>query len=194
MRGVNAYQALNDTHERLQAETKLPGLRYEQLRDTQQEVDLNPAPALLRVIDNLETRLAGLDQELTELRESGRGPGRGAGEQDQQSDIDRALALQPGDGQERENDTRAPGELDDYVAPEHWTDQGGMVENNASANDWHKHIEEVRRERAGRETPDPAAHDLSQEDRELLAAARISEAHAQQQEHGPSHGHEPPSP
>jgi hypothetical protein len=192
MRSVNAYQALNDAHERQQAETKLPGLRYEPLRDTQQEVDLNPAPALLRVIDNLETRLAGLDQELTELREAGRG--RGAGERDQQSNIDRALALQPGNGQERENDTRAPGARDDHVAPEHWTDSGGMVENNASARDWDKHIQEVRRERAGRETPDPAAHDLSPEDKELLAAARISDAHAQQQEHGPSQGHEPPSP
>ena len=192
MRSVNAYQALNDAHERQQAETKLPGLRYEPLRDTQQEVDLNPTPALLRVIDSLETRLAGLDQELTELREAGRG--RGAGERGQQSNIDRALALQPGNGQERENDTRAPGARDDHVAPEQWTEKGGMVEQQTSALDWVKHSDEVRRERAGRETPDAAAHDLSQEDKELLAAARISDAHAQQQDHGPSHGHEPQSP
>lgn len=195
MRGANAYQALNNTHARLDAEFDLPGTRYEELRDTLRELDSNPRPGPMSLIDIIEKRRAELDRELTELREAGRGPEPGAPERNEQTDIDRALALQSEDEPEQKAKPLAPGELDDFVAPEQWAEKGGMVEQQASALDWLKHSDEVRRERAGREAPDPATHhDLSQDDRELLAAARTTEQQTRQQEHGPSQVHQPDGP
>jgi hypothetical protein len=111
MRSANAYQALDDTHERLGAETGVPSLRYEALRDTQQELDINPQPEPLRLIDIIEKRRAELDQQLTDLRERVQSPEPERPGWNEQADIDRALALQSGDG--RQPDAKAPAP-DDY--------------------------------------------------------------------------------
>jgi hypothetical protein len=192
MRGANAYQTLNDTHERLGAETNLPGSRYEALRETQQQLDVEPLPEPLRLIDILEKRRAELDRELSDLREAGRGPEPGARARDEQADIDRALGLQPEDASP--DDTRSPssGDRDIHVAPEQWSHRGGMVEQQASAREWFDHANEVRR--AGQAGSQPEARELSQEDRELLAAARATEEETRQPEQGQSHIHDPGGP
>jgi len=193
MRGANTYQSLNDTHERLGAETNPPGLRYEALRETLQEVDRDPVPALMRVIDNLETRRAELDRELSDLREAGRSPEPVSRVRDEQADIDQALALRPADASPHEEATRTPGERDAHIAPEQWTDKGGMVEQQASAMDWLQHKDELRRGQAGQEGPRPGS-ELSQEDRDLLSAARATEEQTRQQDHIRSQIHEPSGP
>jgi hypothetical protein len=111
---------------------------------------------------------------------------------DQQADIDRALALEP-EGQPAPEQTHKSPSLDDPVAPEQWTDRGGMVEQQASAMEWLEHSDEVRRERAGQEY-EAAAHELTNEDQELLDAARATEAQTQQQEMAQSQVHEPSGP
>jgi hypothetical protein len=115
---------------------------------------------------------------------------RGANEQ--QADIDKALALES-EGQPAPEQSSGGLSLDDAVAPEQWTSHGGMVEQQASAMEWLQHSDEVRRERAGQEY-EAAAQELTAEDRELLDAARTTEAQTQQQELGQSQSHEPSGP
>src|SRR5579864_1033607 len=85
MRGANAYEQLDQTHEQVAAGQE-------------------PAPApdqaeIARSIDNVEDRRAALDQELVQMREAGREPEQQIASHepgiDHQDDIDRALALQP---------------------------------------------------------------------------------------------------
>jgi hypothetical protein len=199
MRGGNAYQALNEAHERSEpdSEPALHGRRYEVLREAQQEYDFarQQLPlGTLRLIEALEDRCAALERDLTEMREVQRGPEPKTPERDEQAAIDRAFAPAPGAGPERRSEPLAPGELDDYVAPEQWTERGGMVEQQAAAMEWLKHSDEVRRERTAQDAPDPAANELNHEDRELLAAAQETEAQARQQERSQSQVHEPPGP
>jgi hypothetical protein len=199
MRGANAYQALNEAPDRSEPEPEpaLHGRRYEALREAQQEYDFarqQMPQATLRLIEALEDRCTALERDLTEMRAAQRGPEPQTPERNEQAAIDRAFAPEPGDGPARRSEPLAPGELDDYVAPERWTERGGMVEQQASAMDWLKHSDEVRRERAGQDAPEPAAHELSQEDRQLLAAAQQTEAQTRQQERSQSQVHEPSGP
>ena len=137
-----------------------------------------------RSIDAVEERRAALDQELSEMRGTAPAPQREMAAQEldgeSQADIDRALAWdrEPEPGPEQ---TLQEGTLEDYVAPERWTDRGGMVEQQASAMEWLQHSDEVRRERVA-QAPTPAAEELTQDDRELLDAARTSEAQVPQQD------------
>lgn len=127
------------------------------------------------------------DQVATEI-ESGSAEPNEAGI-DRQSDIERALALEP-----EPEPTPEPAQLDDYVAPEQWTSSAGMAQQQASALDWLEHSNEVRQERASIDY-EHAANELSGEDRELLEAARATEAEVQrQQELGQSHFPEPSGP
>jgi hypothetical protein len=117
------------------------------------------------------------------------------GANDQQADIDRALSL---DGEESspapEQEPGAPS-LDDAVAPEQWTGRGGMVEQQQSAMEWLEHSDEVRRERAAEQEFAAAGNELTDDDREVLDAARATEApQVPQQEIGPSQVHEPDGP
>ncbi len=113
------------------------------------------------------------------------------GANDHQSDIDRALDLEDGGSPAPEPE---PASLGDHVAPEHWTQRGGMVEQQASAMEWLEHSDEVRRERAAQEV-EAAPTELTSEDREVLEAARATEAaQVQQQELAPSQVHEPSGP
>ncbi len=192
MRGANAYEALNETHEQIAAEldTASPG---------QPAQEPTPDPATIaRSIDNAEERRIALDQELTQLREGNMGPERDivpeSPQTDAQADIDRALAH--GEAEHRAELAATPEAvpLEDHVAPEQWTDRGGMVEQQASAIEWLQHSDEIRRERAAQEYG-AAAHDLTSEDHELLDAARTTEAvQSQQQELAQMQVHEPSGP
>jgi hypothetical protein len=182
MRGANAYEPLDQTHEQVAAAQ-----------------EPTPAPdqaEIARSIDNVEERRAALDEELAQMREAGRESEQQITPQepgiDHQDDIDRALALEPENQPVPEPPPEAPS-LDDNVAPERWTDRGGMVEQQASAMEWLEHSDEVRRERAGQEY-ETAANDLTNEDRELLDAARTTEAQAQQQDLAQVQVHEPSGP
>ena len=87
---------------------------------------------------------------------------------------------------------RIPGP-DDPIAPEHWTSGGGMVQQQASAIEYLEHRQEVRQERLAAQSD--AANELTSEDRELLDAARATEAQAiREQELSQSHFPEPSGP
>jgi hypothetical protein len=179
MRGANGYEPLDQTHQQVAAG---------------QEPTTAPDQAeIARSIDNVEERRAALDQELARLREPGRASEQQEPGIDRQAEIDRALALQP-DGQSMPEQKSEAASLDDSVAPEQWTDRGGMVEQQTSAMEWLEHSDDVRRERAAAQEYHAAAHELTAEDQQLLEAARTTEAQTQQQEMGQSQVHEPSGP
>jgi hypothetical protein len=112
---------------------------------------------------------------------------------DRQTDIDWALALQPEETPAPER-TPEPDSLDNHVAPEQWAHSGGMVEQQASANEWFEHANEVLQHRADTQEFRAAANELTSEDRELLEAARETEAQVQQQELGQTQFQQPSGP
>ncbi|MGE0279036.1 MAG: hypothetical protein AB7P20_00260 [Rhizobiaceae bacterium] len=201
MRGANAYQALNETHQALngQIEVTVPGRRYEALRDTQRELDgARPKEQqqggsqsdLSQRIDRAEERRAALDQELAETRHASRGPERGPGQQHSQEDIavEQALAL-------KNQPSPAPAATappQNYVPPKDWADSGGMVAQQNSARAWLRQGREQQRQQAA---PQPApSQELRPQDQELLNAARAHEAQGHQQEPSRSKAHEYPGP
>lgn len=189
MRGANAYRSLNEAHERMESEPVLPGTRYEAVRDTQHRLDERmtqegprPGPdgtkdTVESRLDALEARLASLDKELSAMREA-RAPEAGAAHQYSEADIDRLFALhgQP----DAEPSTSRPTETRDYVGPQSWTERGGMVEQQASAMDWHKHILDERQKRAAEQVQ--PSDQMSPDALAALNAARTHEAQTQQQE------------
>jgi hypothetical protein len=179
MRGANTYEPLDQTHEQVAA--------------GQQPMPAPDQAEIARSIDNVEERRAALDQELGRMREAGRASDQQEPGIDRQVEIDRALALQP-DGQQMPEQQSEATSLDDSVAPEHWTDRGGMVEQQTSAMEWLQHSDEVRRGRATAQEYEAAAHELTAEDQQLLEAARTTEAQTQQQDMGQSQAHEPSGP
>ena len=191
MRGANAYRPLNEAHERMDAEPVLPGTRYEAVRDTQHRLDERmtqegprPGPngakdTVESRLDAIEARLASLDKELSAMRED-RAP-EAAPQQAApkgEPDIDRLLALH--DRPTAEPSAPEPSNQRDYVAPERWTERGGMVEQQASAMDWHKHILDERQKRAAEQVQ--PSDQMSPEALSVLNAARTHEAQGQQQE------------
>lgn len=112
---------------------------------------------------------------------------------DRQADIDRALGLEAEQESSPEQVAEAPSQ-EDYVAPERWTDSGGMVEQQQSAMEWLEHSDDVRRERAAKQEFREAADELTNDDRELLDAARETEAQNRQPEMSQVHIHEPSGP
>jgi hypothetical protein len=203
MRGPNEYQPLQETHDQVAAELEQPPQATPEavVQDQQREaVAEPPAPVpdeIGRSIDAAEERRAALDRELADMRAAGRGPEQEIAREepgmDRQSDIDRALALQPNDGPAPEQ-LPEPDSLENHVAPEEWTSRGGMVEQQASANEWFEHSNEVLRERGAEREFADAGNELTSEDRELLEAARETEAQVHQQELGQSQFHEPSGP
>jgi hypothetical protein len=197
MRGANAYQPLQHSHDLVDApRIDLPGLRYEPLRNTQHELDDRLSAAgptqgegqTASSIDAVEARRAALDRELNELRGgSAPSPQRGP---DKQTDIDRALAL--GDDQPAPRSATERGSQENHIAPRQWTESGGMVEQQASAREWHNQIMSGR---SRQEVPPPAnANDLSREDLQLLEAARSTEAQSHEQELAQAHVRDYPAP
>jgi hypothetical protein len=183
MSGANANEPLDLSQEQLTAGQELPPV------PDQAEIG--------RSIDNVEERRTALDQELAQMRAAGQPHEQQMAPQeagtDRQADIDRALALDS-EGRLPTEPTPEEPSPDDSVAPERWTDRGGMVEQQASAMEWLEHSNEVRQERAAGQEYKASAQELSAEDRELLDAARTTEAQTQQQELAQSHVHEPSSP
>lgn len=200
MRGANAYQALNETHQRLdgQIEVSVPGRRYEALRDTQHELDAarpqeqqqgGSQSDLSRRIDRAEERRAVLDQELAETRQAVRSPEQGAGQQRSQEDIaiEQALALKNGS-----SPAQAAASPQNYVPPRDWADSGGMVAQQNSAHAWLKQSYEQQQGQRAAAQPTPSL-DLRPQDLELLNAARAHED-GRQQEPSRSKAHEYPGP
>src|SRR4051812_50172540 len=123
MRGANAYQPLSETHARLNAEPDPPGLRYEDLRTTQHELD----EQALQQSDS-PTRPETVDYAVRPAAES-------------QVNTDRTPDQSP------EN---APSETTEhYVAPEQWTNNAGMVEQQDAAREWLKHSHEEQSRNGG---------------------------------------------
>jgi hypothetical protein len=167
MRGANAYQSLSESHARLNAEPDLPGLRYEDLRTTQRELD----EQALQQPDG-PTRPETVNYAARPATEG-------------QVNADRTP------GQSPEN---APsGTADHYLAPEQWTNNAGMVEQQDAARDWIKHNHYEQGRYGG---PNQGGAELSQEDLEILKAARATEAQTmqQQQELSRSQVYEPSGP
>jgi hypothetical protein len=196
MRGANAYRSLNEAHDRIEAEPVLPGTRYEALRDAQRHLDERmqdganrPGPDQSKDtveirLDAIEARLAALDKELSAMRDATRAPEAGAApqqrtDQDHEPEMDRLFALhnQQGGPQSSAPEPNGPS---DYVAPERWTDRGGMVEQQGSAREWHKHILEERQKRAAEHVR--PADQMTPEDLSVLNAAREHETQSQQQQ------------
>jgi hypothetical protein len=166
MRGANAYQSLSDTHAQLNAEPDLPGLRYEDLRTTQRDLD----EQALQQPDG-PTRPETADYAARPATES-------------QVNADRTPDQSP--------ENAPSGTAEHYVAPEQWTNNAGRVEQQEAARDWHKHSLEEKNRSDGR---NQGGAELSQEDLEILKAARATEAQTmQQQELSRSQVYEPSGP
>jgi hypothetical protein len=149
---------------------------YEELDQTHEQVAAGQEPTPIPEQEKPE-----LDQEIT--------PEQGT---DSQADIDRALALES-EGEPAPEPSREPS-IEDPVTPERWAHSGGMVEQQASAMEWLEHSDEVRGERAAKQEFETAGQELTSDDRELLEAARATDAQAQQQDLAQSQIHEPSGP
>jgi hypothetical protein len=162
MRGANAYQSLHQSHQALESESVVPGPRYEAVRDTLRELD---------------------------ARQSSEGPTRPEFDraidtaEAKRSALDRELAEMRAAGP-------APGRQAEVepVGPKEWTESGGMVEQQHFAQKWLKQNLDEQSKGSSRE-PAPAG-ELTQEDRDLLYAARTTEGQTQQHEPGRSRTHE----
>jgi hypothetical protein len=167
MRGANAYQPLSETHARLNTEPAPPGLRYEDLRTTQRELD----EQALQQPDG-PARPETADYAASPVTES-------------QANTDHTPDQSP--------ENASSGTADHYVAPEQWTNNAGMVEQQDAAREWLKHSHDEQSRRGG---PNQGGAELSQEDLEILKAARATEAQTmqQQQELSRSQVYEPSGP